>query len=95
MRSDKIEYLQPAFAGDEIVVYTWVSNFRKVQSLRKYRIVRAADKTALAAAETEWAFVAYDRRVPRRIPPEVIEAFEVVPEEREPYRCGAFYRFAD
>ncbi len=84
VRSHKIEYLQAAFAGDQIVVYTWVADFRKVRSLRKYKIVRVSDGVTLARAETDWTFFAYQSRVPRRIPPEVAEAFVVVPEEREP-----------
>jgi len=84
VRTHKIEYLQAAFAGDEVHIYTWVSNFRKIRSLRKYKFVRAADGTTLAVAETDWAFIAHDRRVPRRIPPEVAEAFVAVSEENEP-----------
>jgi len=84
VRSHKIEYLQAAFAGDPIVVYTWVADFRKVRSLRKYKIVRASDGTTLAKAETDWTFFAYENRVPRRVPAEVAAAFIVVPEEQEP-----------
>ncbi len=84
VRSHKIEYLQAAFAGDQIVVRTWVSDFRKIRSLRKYKIVRVADQTVLAIAETDWAFIGYERRAPRRIPPEVAEAFVIVPPEEEP-----------
>ena len=40
IRSHQIEYLRPAFQGDHLVVLTWVSNFRKVRSLRKYRFFR-------------------------------------------------------
>ena len=83
-RSHWIEYLQPGFAGDELVVYTWVSNFRKVRSLRKYKIVRTRGQTVLAVAETDWAFIGLQNRVPRRVPPEVIDAFVVVPPEQEP-----------
>lgn len=78
VRSHAIEYLKPAFAGDEILVRTWVANFRKTSSLRKYRIVRPADGAVLATAETNWVFICYQRRLPRRIPPEVIRSFEIV-----------------
>lgn len=86
VRSHKIEYLQAAFADDEIVVFTWVSNLRKIRSLRKYKIVRTGtdENVVLAVAETDWAFIGLDERVPRRIPPEVAEAFTIVPEEAEP-----------
>lgn len=84
VRSHKIEYLQAAFLGDEVVVYTWVSNFRKIRSLRKYKIVRRQDQAVLAIAETDWAFIALTHRVPRRLPPELLEAFVLVSASEEP-----------
>jgi acyl-CoA thioester hydrolase len=78
VRSHFIEYLRPAMAGDRIVVRTWVSDFRKTTSRRKYRILRPDDNTLLAVAETNWVFICYQRRVPRRVPVEVVSAFEVV-----------------
>ena len=83
-RSHWIEYLQAAFAGDEVVVYTWVADFRKIRSLRKYKILRPRDGTVLAVAETDWAFIDYEQRAPRRVPPEVAAAFSVVPPDQEP-----------
>ncbi len=35
IREHRIEYLLPAFAGDEIEIRTWVENIRKVRSLAK------------------------------------------------------------
>jgi acyl-CoA thioester hydrolase len=84
VRAHRIEYLQPAFAGDELTVLTWVSNFRKVRSLRKYKIVRPADNALLAAAETDWAYLGMQHRVPRRIPPELVESFVIVAAADEP-----------
>ena len=85
-RKHVIEYLQPAFAGQQIVVRTWVCDFRKITSLRKYKIIRpeAEEDITLVVAETQWAFIGLDRHVPRRIPPEVASAFEIVPPDREP-----------
>src|SRR5690349_13293456 len=42
-RSHQIEYLQPAFVGDEVKVVTWVNHFGKCTTLRKYRVVRERD----------------------------------------------------
>ena len=83
-RTHRIDYLQPAFAGENLVVKTWISNFKKVTSLRKYKIIRAADAAVLATAETNWAFIGLKRYVPRRIPQELCESFEVVGPEFEP-----------
>ncbi|HUG90881.1 MAG TPA: acyl-CoA thioesterase [Planctomycetaceae bacterium] len=82
-RSHSIEYLAPAFAGDELVIRTWVADFRKTTSLRRYRMIRASDGAVLARAETNWAFVDIARAAPRRILPEVGEAFEIVASEPE------------
>ncbi len=78
VRSHRIEYLQPAVAGDCIVVRTWVATLRKVTSIRRYRILRESDGTLLATAETKWAFINYATGQPVRIPPEVIGAFSLV-----------------
>jgi len=83
-RRHTIEYLQPAFAGEEIVVQTWVADMKKITSLRKYRITRPADCAILAVAETNWAFVNVKTTMPKRIPAEVIGSFELVLPENEP-----------
>lgn len=81
VRSHTIEYLQPSFADESIVVATWVDSFRRIRSLRKYRILREADRALLARAETLWAFVALPSHAPRALPPELVTSFEVVPDE--------------
>ena len=78
VRAHAIEYLQPAFAGDRIVVETWVATMKKVTSLRRYRIVRAGDGQLLATAETNWAFVDLASGKPVRIPPKIAAAFTVI-----------------
>lgn len=83
IRTHKIEYLKPAFAGDQVTVITWVSNLRRVQSLRKYKIVRPADKALLAEGETDWVFVDAQKGTLRSIPKEVKAAFQTLPEDQE------------
>ena len=48
VREHKIEYLFPAFAGEELEIRTWVENIRRVRSLRKYEFVRKSDRKMLA-----------------------------------------------
>ncbi|MGQ0633310.1 MAG: acyl-CoA thioesterase [Planctomycetaceae bacterium] len=80
VRSHQIEYLRPAFAGDAIVVRTWVADTKKATSLRRYQILRRHDSgpVTLAVAATDWAFVDFATGILKRIPPEVAGAFEVV-----------------
>jgi acyl-CoA thioester hydrolase len=84
VRSHEIEYLQPVFAGDDISILTWVSNFRKVRSLRKYKFIRTCDNTVLAQGATDWVFIDTQRKRPRLISKEIREVFELVTEEQEP-----------
>jgi acyl-CoA thioester hydrolase len=84
VRSHHIDYLQPAFLGEEIRVHTWVANFNKVTCLRKYKAVRVKDGVVLATGETGWAFLGLDPYQPRRIPPELAGAFLLVPPSDEP-----------
>jgi acyl-CoA thioester hydrolase len=80
-RTHQIEYLSPAFEGDVITVMTWVADFRKVRSLRRYKFIRAADRKVLARGETDWVFVDAANGRPRAIPEEIINAFVIVSEE--------------
>jgi len=84
VRSHKIDYRQPAFVDEPIVIRTWIANFKKIQSLRKYQILRADDDAVLAVAETNWTFIGLEHRVPRRVPAEIIDSFELVEPADEP-----------
>jgi acyl-CoA thioester hydrolase len=77
-RSHRIDYLKPAFAGDELLVETWIATLKKVTSQRRYRILRRSDGELLAKAETDWAFIDYATGKPTRIPAEIIRSFQVV-----------------
>ncbi|NLG33786.1 MAG: acyl-CoA thioesterase [Lentisphaerae bacterium] len=83
VRSHFIEYLQPGRAGEDIALFTWVADFRKIRSRRKYRFVRVSDGAVLAKAETDWVFLDFRKGRPMAIPPEVLAAYVVVPDEKE------------
>ena len=75
VREHRIEYLLPAFAGEEIEIKTWVENIRRVRSLRKYEFIRLADKKTMVKGETDWVFVDMQTGAPRAIPDEVSKVF--------------------
>jgi acyl-CoA thioester hydrolase len=77
VRSHTIKYLRPAFLDDAVIVCTWVAGMKRVSSLRNYKILRAADRAVLASAATEWAFIELASGTIKRIPAEVVEAFEL------------------
>ena len=79
-RMHRIEYLRPAFAGDTLAILTWVADFRKVRSLRRYQFIRTTDKKVIAQGETDWVFVDAETGRPRGIPKEIAAAFVLVPD---------------
>ena len=84
IRSHTIEYFHSAYAGDCIEVLTWVANFNKIRSLRKYKFIRPADNTVLATAATVFIFCDLATGRPVSIPAEVQQAYTVLPPADEP-----------
>ncbi|MBW6508945.1 MAG: acyl-CoA thioesterase [Desulfuromonadales bacterium] len=84
VRSHQIEYLQPAFAGEEIEILTWVCNMKRTRSMRRYRFFRCADRMPPARAETDWVYVDNVAGKPKKIDIAVSEAFDLVTPEEEP-----------
>ena len=65
-------------------ILTWVSNFRKLRSLRKYKFIRVSDEAILAEGETDWVFVDAKSARPRVIPDDVKTVLKAVPVDKEP-----------
>jgi len=86
VRSHFIEYLRPAFEDQLLSAHTWVPRFDQRSTPRRYLFVREADRQILAQAETRWVFVDLESGRRRSLPPELIAAFEVVPDDAEVYR---------
>lgn len=85
VRTHRITYLRPAREGQTVRLRTWIAELTRVTCRRVYRMerVEGATFTPLVEAETEWVFVDFVRQVPRRIPPEVVDAFLVVIDDPE------------
>ena len=76
IREHRVEYLLPAFEGEDIEIRTWVENIRKVRSLRKYEFIRKSDGKYLVRGESDWVFVDIKTGSPRAIPQEVVDIFK-------------------
>lgn len=86
IRSHAVEYLRPAFAGDQIEVCTWIAGFDEQSSPRRYLFLRAQDRKVLARAETLWVYIDAATGRPHTIPEAFRSAFEVVEGEEEALR---------
>lgn len=53
---------------DELRLFTWVADFRRVQATRDYLIVRADSGRLVARASARWAYIDRMRLLPARIP---------------------------
>lgn len=84
VRSHTIEYLAPAFAGDRLQVSTWVVDFSRVRSLRRYQFARASDGRRLVRGETDWVLVNAATGRPCSIPETIRRAFALVDEGGKP-----------
>lgn len=76
VREHRVEYLLPAFAGEEIEIKTWVETIRRVRSLRKYEFIRKLDGKVLVKGETDWVFVNTKTGAPQAIPEAVTNVFQ-------------------
>jgi acyl-CoA thioester hydrolase len=84
VRSHRVEYLRPAFEGEQLAILTWIASIRKVRSQRKYKFFRVSDQAVLAHCETDWIFVDAQKGTPLAIPQSVASAFEIIPDEKSP-----------
>lgn len=84
IRSHTIAYLHSAYAGDHLTIHTWVAEFHKFRSLRKFKFVRQASDTTLAVAATMFIFCDLTTGKPRSIPPEILAAYPLVNVTEEP-----------
>jgi acyl-CoA thioester hydrolase len=72
-RRHEIDYLKPAFLGEELVVKTWVDNFVGVKSIRHCEVMRG--KEVLARSLTHWIALDAQTFRPKRITEEVVQQF--------------------
>lgn len=73
-RRHEIDYLAPILLSDRLTVRTRVMAMGGARSIREVAIFRG--ETEVARARTEWVFVDLQTTRPRRVPKEILAAFE-------------------
>jgi acyl-CoA thioester hydrolase len=79
-REHRVEYLLPAFLGEEIEVRTWLSEIKRVRAHRRYEFLRKSDGKVIVKGETDWVYVDAKTGKPIAIPANVSELFSVLPD---------------
>jgi len=67
----EIDYLQQAFLGDHITVYTWIGETGGVRSIRNVHIYK--ENTLLAKAKTTWCLMDVKTLKPTRIQKDILD----------------------
>lgn len=75
IRETDITYKRPLAYNDEFAIRTWVEDFRRVRSTRRYELFMAGSGEPVAEARTEWVFLNRETQRPASIPPEMVTAF--------------------
>lgn len=82
IRETDIEYLNALHYGESVAITTWVEDFRRVRSRRRYDFRRESDNEQIARAVTDWVYVDAEGR-PAQVPPEMIADYGVEQEEAQ------------
>lgn len=75
IRETNIEYLKPLLWNDEVRITTYVIDFRRVQSRRRYEFHRVSDGELVARADTNWVFLNMETLRPTTIPDDMVKDF--------------------
>ncbi len=86
-RRHELDYLQPAFEGETLVICTWLESLARVRCLRRYEVIRSSSLRTpqpeqghqpgeiVACGLTDWVFVNLTTGRPSRIPQDILQAF--------------------
>lgn len=76
-RRHELDYLAATFAGDELLLATWIhENDGKLSMWRRYQIIRAQDGKTVLRGQTHWVCIDMKSGRPRRQPEEFLKAYQ-------------------
>jgi acyl-CoA thioester hydrolase len=75
VRKHEIEYLRPAFAGEELLLRTWVGEPSGATWERFTEVLRAGENKPLVTARTVWVLLDAASGRPRRVDPAMVAQF--------------------
>jgi acyl-CoA thioester hydrolase len=77
VREHRVTYHRPVVYGDVVLVTTLPQRLGGVRGVRRTEIRREADDALVTEAATEWIWVRLDTGRPARIPPEILDLFQL------------------
>ena len=78
-RRHELDYLAPTFAGDELLLGTWIAECdAKFTMWRAYQIIRTSDSKTVLRGRTQWVCVDMKSGRLKRMPAEFVGAYRPV-----------------
>ena len=78
-RHTELNYLKACFAGDKLLLATWISeNDGRCSVTRSYQLMRIADKQTVLRGLTKWVSVSLSAGKIKRMPKHYIEAYKTM-----------------
>lgn len=75
VRKHEVEYLRPAFAGEELILRTWVGEPSGATWERFTEVLRAGEDKPIVTARTVWVLLDAATGRPRRVDPAMVASF--------------------
>jgi acyl-CoA thioester hydrolase len=88
VRHTRVDYLEAALLGDELLVGTWIiASDGRLRCTRRFDILRLADGKRMLDAEIDFFCLNLDTGKPSRFPREFVEHYTVMPEVAAAYEA--------
>jgi acyl-CoA thioester hydrolase len=71
----EIDYRNPAYLGDQLLVKTWVSSCEGVRSVRHVEFYQASSGVLVSETKTTWCLLDAQTMRPRRIESDIVSIF--------------------
>lgn len=75
VRNHNIHYHKSALIDEELLIRTFVANWKGALSIRQVEIIKERTNELLVSAATEWCLLDAKTLRPKRIPEEIIKRF--------------------
>ncbi len=75
IRETRLDHLRPVRYEDQIMVQTWVADFRRWHSQRRYDFIQAGSGEIAARASTDWVYLQLPSHRPATVPLDMQRAF--------------------
>lgn len=86
-----MQYRKACFAGEELILRTWLSDLNAMYSFRQYAFYRPADQQLIFLAHTKWACVEITTGRPKRMSPTFSQAYQPIATELNPLDFSQLY----